>query len=444
MNKTLRIACYGRIDKNGVSGKAASYHTVEELLKRGYEIDYYGSPDYMYPEELLEYENFHYVAVSLKSSISNSLRSFINNSPYLEGQISALLKVLFLRKMFDRAVHRAIFANHQNKKYDLLFFVEIYSPFKINDIPVINWTPDLINTEWHFICKQKKSVIDLCGISLYFKKKVFGILKNNQRRSDLKTNSDVMICGSQWARKQHLAALNFSPETIKALPYPVNLAVFRPRKPQIKPKQNEQKTFLWLGRIEPRKRLDLLLDAYKLILQERQDIKLKIVGQAKQEFVGYKQLLDRYEFRHLIDYQPSIERCEVPKLMAQCDVLLQPSEGENFGTSVAEALCCGLPVVVGQTNGTKDYISPSSFVFEEYTPESLKKTMLEVAEAIEQKREKLALDARETAEKNFDVSKIVDRLEDIFQEGIKLKQQQLTQISETKSAKREFAISQEN
>lgn len=444
MNRTLKIACYGRIDKNGVSGKAASYHTVEELLKRGHKIDFYGEKHYMYPKELFKYKNFYHVAVSLKSSIANSVRSFINDSPYLEGQISALLKVLFLRKLFDQAVQRAILTNHQNKKYDLLFFVEIYSPFKVNDIPVINWTPDLTNTEWYFIRKQRKSVIDLCGISLYLKKKAFGILKNNQRRSDLRTNSDVMICGSQWARKQHLAAVSLPPEKIKVLPYPVNLEVFQPRKPQIEQNQNEQKIFLWLGRIEPRKRLDLLLDAYKLILQERQDIKLKIVGQAKQEFVGYKQLLDRYEFRHLIDYQPSIERCEVPELMAQCDVLLQPSEGENFGTSVAEALCCGLPVVVGQTNGTKDFISSSSFVFEEYTPESLKKTMLKVAEATQQKPDQLALDARETAEKNFDVSKIVDRLEDIFQEAIILKRQKLIEGSEAKSAQREFIISQEN
>lgn len=444
MNKTLRISCFARIDKNGVSGKVASYHTVEELLKRGHEIDYYGERDYLYPKELLKYENFHHITVSLKSSTAESLRSFINNSPYLEGQPSALLKVLFLRRLFDRAVQKEILANHQNKKYDLLFFAEIYSPFKVNDIPVINWTPDLTNTEWYFIRKQRKSVIDLCGINLYLKKKVFWILKSNQRRSTLRKNSDVIICGSQWAREQHLTALNFQPEMIEALPYPVDTNVFKPKKPQIDSKHNEQKTFLWLGRIEPRKRFDLLLDAYKLILQERQDIKLKIVGSTKLEFAGYKKLLDRYEYRHLIDYQPSIDRSKVPELMMQCDVLIQPSEGENFGTSVAEALCCGLPVIVGHTNGTKDFISPSSFVFEEYTPESLKKTMLEAAEAIEQNREKLVLDARETAKNNFDVSRIVDRLEDIFQEAIELKRQRLIQSSEIESVKREFTIEQKN
>ncbi len=121
-------------------------------------------------------------------------------------------------------------------------------------------------------------------------------------------------------------------------------------------KQTDTKVFLWLGRSEPRKRLDLLLEAYGLLLQGRQDVRLKIIG----GFVwasGYKQLIDRFEYPEYLKYQPSIDRAKVPELMAQCDMLIQPSEGENFGFSVAEALCCGLPVIVGPTNGTKDFIS---------------------------------------------------------------------------------------
>ena len=175
--------------------------------------------------------------------------------------------------------------------------------------------------------------------------------------------------------------------------------------------------FLWLGRSEPRKRLDLLLDAYALVLKERQDVKLKI-------FAGfswapdYKKLIDRFEEPEYLEYQPYIDRAKVPQLMSECDLLIQPSEGENFGTSVAEALGCGLPVMVGQTNGTKDFISSSSFVFEDYTPESLKEAMLQAIKAVEQKRESLALDARKTAEQNFDVSKVIDDLEEIFDKAL--------------------------
>ena len=51
--------------------------------------------------------------------------------------------------------------------------------------------------------------------------------------------------------------------------------------------------------------------------------------------------------------------------------------------------------------------------------------MLQAIEAVEQNREQLALDARETAESNFDVSLIVNRLEKIFQEVIEPKLQKV-------------------
>ena len=37
-------------------------------------------------------------------------------------------------------------------------------------------------------------------------------------------------------------------------------------------------------------------------------------------------------------------------------MLAQPSDEENFGSSVAEAQACGLPVIVGATNGNADYL----------------------------------------------------------------------------------------
>jgi glycosyltransferase involved in cell wall biosynthesis len=172
---------------------------------------------------------------------------------------------------------------------------------------------------------------------------------------------------------------------------------------------------LWLGRSEPRKRLDLLLEAYKLLLVERQDVLLKIIGGFSWA-EGYKKLIDEFEFPEYINYLPSIPRTKVPELLAQCDFLIQPSEGENFGTSVAEALCCGLPVIIGPTNGTKDYIGSSSFVFDEYSPQSLKDTMLRAIQSIEQEREKLSHEARLIAEANFDLSIVTDRLEEILRE----------------------------
>lgn len=406
MNKKIRIACYGFVKKNAGSGSGAQFLILEELLNRGFKIDFYGRKDYIYPLELLEYNNFNFFHVR---------RTFL---AYCADFVHGSNNLPFVRYSQSQWLKQNILYNHQNKNYDILFIIRQPSQFQIVDLPTISWVQGSPQSSWYFIKKLKKKIVSLCGIGLYFKLKVFYTLKAIQAKSKI-SFSDIIICGSQWS-KDRLIEYGLQPKAVKVLPYPIDLNFFKLNGSRPNKNRSDSKVFLWLGRSEPRKRLDLLLEAYALLLQERQDVQLKIFGGFAWA-PGYKKLIDRFEFPEYLEYQPSIDRAKVPELMAQCDMLIQPSEGENFGISVAEALCCGLPVIVGPTNGTKDFISSSSFVFKEYTAESLKKTMLEAIEAIEQKRAKLALDARETAEKNFNVSQVVDSLEDIFQEAIELK-----------------------
>ena len=402
MSKNLKIACYGFVEKNAGSGSGARFAILEELLKREVQVDFYSIKNFTYLQDFLEYQNFKHFYVK---------RPFIAS---LADSIQGANNLLFIRDLQSRLLREKIFYNHQNEKYDLLMSLGYHSEFQLEDVPVISWLQGPPQSQWYFIQKLRKKIISLCGISLYIKLKAFYALKARQIKSKIFC-SDILICGSQWS-KDRLIEYGFKPKNVKALSYPIDLNFFK----LINSHSNEKrdsKVFLWLGRSEPRKRLDLLLEAYGLLLQERQDVKLKIFGGFAWA-QGYKNLIDQFKFPEYIEYQPFINKAKVPELMAQSDVLIQPSEGENFGFSVAEALCCGLPVIVGSTNGTKDYISSSSFIFSEYTPESLKETMLKVIEAIECDRRELSTDARKTAEENFDISHIVDSLENIFQEAI--------------------------
>ncbi|MDJ0594189.1 MAG: glycosyltransferase family 4 protein [Pleurocapsa sp. MO_226.B13] len=407
MNKDIKIACYGIAEKNAGSGVGAQFLILKELLQRGFQIDFYGRKNFHFPYELLEYNNFHpfYIKQPFLASVAESIQGASN--------------ILFVRYLKSKLLQQEIFDNHQNENYDLILCLQRRLLFKIEGVPVIAWETGPRQTNLEYIRKLRKKIISLCGIILYIKLEIFyTFLKAKAAKIECK-NMDIVICGSQWS-KDGFIEYGFEPKAVKVLPYPVDLNLFKLNTSRPNRKRSNSKVFLWLGRSEPRKRLDLLLDAYALLLEERQDVYLKVIGGFTWA-PGYKKLIDRFKFSEYLEYQPSIDRAKVPELLEQCDVLIQPSEGENFGFSVAEALCCGLPVIVGPTNGTKDFISPSSFVFEDYTPESLKKTMLQAIESIEQAPEKLALDARETAEKNFNVSNIVDSLESLFQEAIELR-----------------------
>lgn len=414
MNKNLRIACYGFVEEGGGSITGAHFLILEELLKRGVQIDFYGKKNFSYPEKLCKYQNFR--LFDIKKPSINVLLKPIPNGLFKKMIMLIIQNVFLIRQSNFQLMRQTILANHQQHKYDLWFFLGYYSPFNFEDIPTVSWVqgpPQQI--QWSLIQNLRKQIISLCGYWFYLKAKVAYAIKIRAAKSGI-NNSDVLICGSQWS-KEKIIEYGVKAKAIEILPYPVDINLFKLNSSSAEKKPTDSKVFLWLGRSEPRKRLDLLLDAYALVLKERQDVKLKI-------FAGfswapdYKKLIDRFEEPEYLEYQPYIDRAKVPELMNQCDVLIQPSEGENFGTSVAEALGCGLPVIVGQTNGTKDFINSSSFVFEDYTPESLKETMLQAIEAVEQKRESLALDARKTAEQNFEVSQVIDNLLKIFDKAL--------------------------
>ncbi|MDJ0900332.1 MAG: glycosyltransferase family 4 protein [Xenococcus sp. MO_188.B8] len=416
MNRKIKIACHGLVKKNSGSGIGAQYLILEELLKRGYKVDFFNRKKFIYPEELCKYSNFNYFDVKYPA-LENLLNSLPN--PFKEIILPFANQLPLIRRPNAELLKQDILLNHQTQKYDLLLYLDRRSPVNIEQIPTISWLTGPPQTEWYFIQKLKQNIIALCGLFFYYKLKVFYATKSIGIKSEL-GYSDILISGSKWS-KDKISAYIGRDDNIKVLPYPIDINFFKPKNIQTNRKKNDDKVFLWLGRCDPRKRLDLLLQAYSLLLKERQDIKLKIfgrIGYAKE----YKKLIDKFDYPDHLTYQSFINRSDIPGLMANCDVLIQPSEGENFGSSIAEAMSCGLPVILGLTNGTKDYISSSSFVFEEYTPESLKETMLKAIEAVELRRKELALDARKTAEQNFDLSKIVDRLEIIFQEALSAKQ----------------------
>ncbi len=415
----LRVACYGLLKgRNDGSSASAYFLILEELLKRGHQIDCYSWKDYNDPLDLLEYKNFSLSYIVSDRPWLQRFQSLINIFPgKLKDILQGFAYELFIHDLGQQDAQKNILNNHRSKKYDLLLFLNIHGLFKAADIPVISWPQGASWPNWLCIQKHKDTIIYLCGKTLYFKLMAFYYMKERRIKPQMR-KSDILICGSEWSKEQFVSLYGFSSKSVETLPYPVDLSQFKPYDlPSADKSNDDKKVFLWLGRSEPRKRLDLLLEAYKLLLIERQDVLLKIIGGFSWA-EEYKKLIDEFEFSEYINYSPSIPRTKVPELLAQCDFLIQPSEGENFGTSVAEALCCGMPVIIGPTNGTKDYIGLSSFVFDKYSPQSLKDTMVKAIQSIKQDREKLSREARSIAEANFDLSIITDRLEEIFQRAL--------------------------
>jgi glycosyltransferase involved in cell wall biosynthesis len=108
------------------------------------------------------------------------------------------------------------------------------------------------------------------------------------------------------------------------------------------PRASGRRCLAFLGRLHPIKGVDRLLRAWGGISQVRPDWQLRICGPdggAARELRALAASMPRVVF------QPGIKAEERSPWFSECDLLVLPSHGENFGMVVVESLAHGVPVI---------------------------------------------------------------------------------------------------
>ena len=228
-------------------------------------------------------------------------------------------------------------------------------------------------------------------------------------------HSDHVVVGSRQSCRTLQQRYGIDPSHLSAMPYPIDLELFKAEGGEWKAESNNAALrVLWLGRIVPRKRLDLFLDGAAMAIRQGNDVRLSIVGVVG--FVqGYERLIAEFPFPERLEWVKAIPRIEVPALLRRHDVLAQPSDEENFGSSVAEAQACGLPVIVGQTNGNADYLCSRDIHLRDDRLETFAAALREMARRKAEGRWGLSSESRELAEKRFDLERVAARLTEILE-----------------------------
>ena len=105
--------------------------------------------------------------------------------------------------------------------------------------------------------------------------------------------------------------------------------------------------FLSLSRIDPKKNIDGLIDAFMLIANEHPHVFLVIAGGGES---AYLQALQRRttgtSHEHRIFWPGNVEGERKQALLQRARAFVLPSHSENFGIAVVEALGAGLPCLI--------------------------------------------------------------------------------------------------
>ncbi|ACK85016.1 glycosyl transferase group 1 [Methylorubrum extorquens CM4] len=108
-----------------------------------------------------------------------------------------------------------------------------------------------------------------------------------------------------------------------------------------------------IGSYEPRKGVDVTRDALAPIMAEFPDLELWFLGTRTSEEKVHSDFPKNIRSR--ITVIPEYCNDELPEVIASCDILIFPSLYEAFGLAPLEAMACGLPVIVSDAAGPKQY-----------------------------------------------------------------------------------------
>ena len=177
----------------------------------------------------------------------------------------------------------------------------------------------------------------------------FGHRLTNVRKDAEIALADHILTVSEFARQSYLEA-GVPPQRVHAIAVGVETSQFRPatKEAPFDSGPASDFRFVYVGNAARLKGLDVLGDAVRRLRQSGQRLALTLIG------VSHTAAIES------IDGITRIGRLNHDRLareLPQHDALVLPSHFDSFGMVVAEAMACGLPVIVTENVGAKEMVT---------------------------------------------------------------------------------------
>jgi glycosyltransferase involved in cell wall biosynthesis len=118
-------------------------------------------------------------------------------------------------------------------------------------------------------------------------------------------------------------------------------------RPSLHPGSAAGETVLFLSRLDPKKRLEMLLQALPRLISDHPNLRCVVAGNGEAAYeTRLRRLAARLQLGDRVVFEGLVTGTSKQKLFDQADVFVLPSEDESFGVAVAEAMAAGVPVVV--------------------------------------------------------------------------------------------------
>ncbi len=210
---------------------------------------------------------------------------------------------------------------------------------------------------------------------------------------------------------------------VEALSNGIDLSQFKPKKPATKTCEkynlDSKKTRIaYIGRVDPEKSIDVIIDAFSLIAEEFPDTELIIVGDGVAKIKLQKQVAE-LGLSHQIRFLGKILPPELIDVYRSASFFATASETETQGIVLIEAAAIGLPLIAVDAGAVKELCQnkKNGFLCRPKDVKQISRAMKTLL-SDEKLRKEYGNNSLEMAKKH-DLGHTLSRFLEIYQEAIK-------------------------
>lgn len=138
---------------------------------------------------------------------------------------------------------------------------------------------------------------------------------------------------------------------------------------------------LFVGTLEPRKNLPMLLRAYQMLREETAiDVPLVLVGGKGWIYDDIFTTIEQLGLRDHVRHLSGIDDAQLARLYHAAGVLVTPSHYEGFGLPALEAQHCGCPTIVSRRGSLPEIVGPEGLMLDPDDAQAWAETIAQVLE----------------------------------------------------------------
>lgn len=167
---------------------------------------------------------------------------------------------------------------------------------------------------------------------------------------------DRVVCATEQERNLIRQLYAADPAKVMVIPLGVDLERFRPLDKEAARAAlglQDERIVLFVGRLEPLKGVDILINAAAL-LESDVDCSVLIVGGdsgSRAQVARLRDLARERGIEQRVAFVGAVDHDQLPLYYSAADVCVVPSHYESFGLVAVEAMASGLPVVASRVGG---------------------------------------------------------------------------------------------